>query len=58
MNQVKTINENIEELNQKIKVLETEKETSGKAPEIIEKIKDIMLHKGFLSEKEFDDIMQ
>jgi len=58
VNQVKTINENIEELNQKIKVLETEKETSGKAPEIIEKIKDIMLHKGFLSEKEFDDIMQ
>ena len=48
----------VEALNLKIKSLEDYIEEAKGAPQVLEEIKDVMIHKGFLSDKELDDILE
>ena len=48
----------VEALNLKIKSLEDYIEEAKGAPQVLEEIKDVMVHKGFLSDKELDDILE
>ncbi|MFX1409849.1 MAG: hypothetical protein ACFFA6_05830 [Promethearchaeota archaeon] len=48
----------IEELNNKIKTLEETISEAKGAPQLMEEIKEIMMHKGFLSDKEFEDLLE
>jgi hypothetical protein len=42
----------------KIKSLDDFIEEAKGAPQVIEEIRDIMIHKGFLSDKELDDLLE
>jgi len=44
-------------LNLKIKSLEDFIEEAKTYPKVVEEIKDVMAHKGFLSDKELDEII-
>ena len=48
----------IEALKLKIKSLEDFIEEAKGAPQVIEEIRDVMVHKGFLSDKELDEILE
>ena len=48
----------IEALNLKIESLEETIAGAKGAPQLLEEIKNIMGHKGFLSDKEFDDLLE
>ena len=45
-------------LTQKIKSLEDTISEAKGAPQLMEEVKDIMAHKGFLSDREFDDLLR
>ena len=44
-------------LKQKIETLEESIAEAKGAPQLLEEVKDIMAHKGFLSDREFDDLI-
>ena len=48
----------INALNQKIESLEETISEAKGAPQLVEEIKGIMAHKGFLPDKEFDDLIE
>ena len=48
----------IDELKEKIDSFEAEKSTLDRAPQIIEKIKETMKLKGFLSDRELEELMK
>ncbi len=48
----------VKELNEKVTLLEQTIGEAKGAPQLIENIKDIMIHKGFLSDREFDDLLE
>ena len=56
--EVTTKEDNIKALNQKITSLEETIAEAKGAPQLIESIKDIMISKGFLSDREFDSLLE
>jgi len=56
-NEVEAKNKEIEALKLKLTSLEDFIEESKGAPQVIEKIRETMAHKGFLSDKELEDIL-
>ena len=56
-NELEAKNKEIEAIELKIQSLEDYIEESKGAPQVIEGIKELMSHKGFLSDKELDDIL-
>ena len=48
----------VEALNDKIKALEETIFEAKGAPQLMDEIKDILMHKGFLSDKEFEDLLE
>ena len=48
----------VKALNEKIKALEQTIADAKGAPKLIDEIKDILMHKGFLSDKEFEDLLE
>lgn len=48
----------VDALNDKIKLLEETISEAKGAPQLMDEIKDIMMHKGFLSDKEYEDLLE
>ncbi len=56
-NELEAKNKEVEAIKLKVKSLEDYIEESKGAPQVIEGIKELMAHKGFLSDKELEDIL-
>jgi len=56
--EIKAKEDKITTLNQKITALEESITEAKGAPQLIESIKDIMITKGFLSDREFDALLE
>lgn len=56
-NEIEAKNKEIEAIGLKVKSLEDYIEEAKGAPQVVERIREVMAHKGFLSDKELEDIL-
>ena len=56
-NQLETKTKEVDAVKLKLKSLEEFMEESKSYPQVVEKLKDLMVHKGFVSDKELEEIL-
>ena len=56
-NEIEAKNKEIEAIGLKVSSLEEYIEEAKGAPQVVERIREVMAHKGFLSDKELEDIL-